>query len=293
MNYIERARKFNTKKRLGQNFLVSSEIIDFLVFETGISSDDIVLEIGPGIGFVTEKLVKVAQKVVAVELDSDAICVLKKIKADNLEIVHNDILKTDISEYSRKEGKPLKIVANIPYYITSPIIAHLLGEIDELENKNRNSISQIYMMVQYEVAKRLVANHLSKGKDFGLLSVLANFYCDVELVKKVPSNAFCPKPKVDSAIVKFQTRKAPIVEVENINFFKKLLCCAFQTRRKNIKNSLMLAGFEEKTLKTAFEKANIETNERAEKISLSKMAILSDFLSCRLDFPSKNHLKIL
>ena len=139
-DYLQRAKYFRTKKRLGQNFLINPDAISAIIDFADIQSDDIVLEIGPGIGFVTEQLVKKAKKVFAVELDEEAIEVLRKIKCDNLEIIHQDILKTDLSNFSDKK---IKVVANIPYYITSPIIAHLLGEIDDFANKNRNSISSI------------------------------------------------------------------------------------------------------------------------------------------------------
>ena len=130
MDYYNRAKKFRTKKRLGQNFLVDGEVIDFIISSANLSKKDTVVEIGPGAGFVTEKLVQYAGKVAAIELDEDAIEVIKKLNADNLQIIHNDVLKTDISQF----GKNLKVVANIPYYITSPILAHLLGEIFKLRS---------------------------------------------------------------------------------------------------------------------------------------------------------------
>ena len=129
MNYFDRARYFRTKKRLGQNFLVDGEVIQDIIDFAQITPDDTVLEIGPGVGFVTEQLVKHAKKVIAIELDEEAIAELKKLEAPNLEIIHNDVLKTDLSNLTNEK---FKVVANIPYYITSPIIAHLLGEIDDL-----------------------------------------------------------------------------------------------------------------------------------------------------------------
>ena len=144
MNYFERARYFRTKKRLGQNFLINGEIIQDIIEFANISPEDTILEIGPGVGFVTEQLIKHAKKVIAVELDEEAIKELKKLNAPNLEIIHNDILKTDISSLCEEK---VKVVANIPYYITSPIIAHLLGEVDDLDNKNRAHIKDIILMV--------------------------------------------------------------------------------------------------------------------------------------------------
>ena len=209
MNYFERARKFRAKKRLGQNFLVDETAIETILDISDITKDDIVLEIGPGLGFVTEHLVQLAKKVCAVELDEDMVKEISKIPADNLEILHQDILKTDISQF----GKNIKVVANIPYYITSPILAHLLGEVDDLNNKNRNSIQQIVLMVQWEVAKRLSANEKSPSKEFGLLSILAQFWADVEIIKKIPAKSFFPAPKVDSAIVKLTVKNKPILEL--------------------------------------------------------------------------------
>ena len=133
MDYIKRAKFFRTKKRLGQNFLVNPDVIFDILDFAGITKEDTVLEIGPGVGFVTEQLVKHAKKVIAIELDEEAIEVLKKIECDNLEIIHKDILKTNLWELI-PQGEKFKVVANIPYYITAPIIAHLLGEVDDLTN---------------------------------------------------------------------------------------------------------------------------------------------------------------
>ena len=137
MNYYERAKYFRTKKRLGQNFLINGEVIHNILDYADIQPEDTVVEIGPGVGFVTEQLVKKAKEVIAIELDEEAVKELQKLDAPNLKIIHQDILKTDLS--SLCEGR-FKVVANIPYYITSPILAHLLGEIDDLNNKNRNKI---------------------------------------------------------------------------------------------------------------------------------------------------------
>ena len=166
MNYFERAKYFRTKKRLGQNFLIDGEVIQDIIEYANIQPDDTVVEIGPGVGFVTEQLIKYAKKVIAIELDEEAIKELEKLKAPNLEIIHKDILKTDLSELC--EGQ-IKVVANIPYYITSPIIAHLLGEIDDLNNKNRNKITDIILMVQEEVARRMAYHaSLNHNSDYGV-----------------------------------------------------------------------------------------------------------------------------
>ncbi|MDD3237463.1 MAG: 16S rRNA (adenine(1518)-N(6)/adenine(1519)-N(6))-dimethyltransferase RsmA [Candidatus Gastranaerophilales bacterium] len=274
MNYFERAKKFRAKKRLGQNFLVDESALDAIFETSGITKEDTVIEIGPGLGFVTERLVKEAKKVIAIELDEDMVKEIKKIDADNLEIVHADVLKTDISQF----GNNLKVVANIPYYITSPILAHLLGEVDDLDNKNRNSISQITLMVQFEVAKRLVATEKSMGKDFGLLTILAQFWANPEIVRKVGARSFFPAPKVDSAIIKLEVNKEPLLSLQNYTFFKKVSKACFATRRKNIKNSLINAGFSKDAVEETLTELNIPQEIRGETLSIKAIGELSEKL---------------
>lgn len=274
MNYFERAKRFRAKKKLGQNFLIDENTIETILDVSDISQNDTVVEIGAGLGFVTEQLVKLAKKVYAVELDEDMVNELDKINAANLEILHKDILKTDLSQF----GQNIKVVANIPYYITSPILAHLLGEIDDLENKNRTSISQIVLMVQYEVAKRLIANEKSPSKEFGLLSILAQFWADVEFIKKVPAHSFFPAPKVDSAVVKLSIRQEPLLKLLNYEFFRKVIKACFATRRKNIKNSLINAGFAKNAVEQTLKDLDIAENIRGESLSIAQMGILSEKL---------------
>ena len=274
MNYIQRAKQFKTKKRLGQNFLVDESIINKIIVEAALNTDDTVIEIGAGAGFVTEKLAEIAKKVIAVELDEDAIEVLQALSYKNIEIIHQDILKTDISAFVQE---PVKIIANIPYYITSPIIAHLLGEIDEREEKNKNSqcIKEIILMVQYEVAKRIIANEKSPSKDYGLLSILANYRAETEFICKVPSKSFYPAPKVDSALIKLKIRKKPLVEVENPKLFRQIIKAAFSTRRKTLKNALLQGGFSSEVLLKAFNKTGINPNRRGETLSMQEYKILT------------------
>ena len=277
MNYIQRAKQFKTKKRLGQNFLVDESIINKIISEAALNSDDTVIEIGAGAGFVTEKLAEIAKKVIAVELDEDAIEVLQQFPYENIEIIHKDILKTDISALVQE---PVKIIANIPYYITSPIIAHLLGEIDEREekNKNRYCIKEIILMVQYEVAKRIIANEKSPSKDYGLLSILANYRAETEFICKVPSKSFYPAPKVDSALIKLKIRKKPLVEVENPKLFRQIIKAAFGTRRKTLKNALIQGGFPAETVSKALEKSGINPDRRGETLSMQEFKVLTDII---------------
>jgi len=274
MNYFERAKQYRAKKRLGQNFLINSEIIDKILETADITSDDIVVEIGAGLGFVTEQLVKYAKEVVAIELDEDMIKELQKIRADNLKIVHADILKTDLSQF----GKNIKIVANIPYYITSPIIAHLLGEVDDLDNKNRNSISEIVMMTQYEAALRITANENSPEKAYGLLTILSNFYADTEIVEFVNAKCFFPAPKVNSAVVKFDVHTQPVLKLSDYNFFKKVSKACFGTRRKNIKNSLVNGGFSKEAVQKTLAELSISETVRGETLSIEQIGRLSEKL---------------
>lgn len=275
MNYFERAKFFRTKKRLGQNFLIDGEVIQDIIEYANISPEDTVVEIGPGVGFVTEQLVKYAKKVIAIELDEEAVKELKKLGAPNLEIVHNDILKTDLSLLCDEE---FKIVANIPYYITSPIIAHLLGEIDDLNNKNRNKIKEIILMVQDEVARRMAADETSQAKQYGLLTILSQFWADVKILRPVGRKSFYPSPKVDSALVKLDVRREPKLELSDYSYFRRVIKAAFAQRRKNIKNCLLNGGFPKDNVVEVLSSSGIDENVRGEKLSIETFGKLSEAL---------------
>lgn len=275
MNYFERAKYFRTKKRLGQNFLINGEVIQDIIEFANISPEDTVIEIGPGVGFVTEQLVKYAKKVIAIELDEEAIKELKKLNAPNLEIIHNDILKTDLSELTDGE---FKVVANIPYYITSPIIAHLLGEVDDLNNKNRNKIKDIILMVQEEVALRMAADETSSGKQYGLLTILSQFWADVSILRLVGRKSFFPAPKVNSALVKLDVKKEPRLKLSDYTHFRKTVKAGFAQRRKNIKNCLLSGGFSKESITKALETLGIDPNTRGEKLSIEQFGQLSESL---------------
>lgn len=272
-DYFLRAKLFKTKKRLGQNFLVDESVINRITDE--VQPDDTVLEIGPGAGFVTENIVNKAKKVYAVEIDEDAIEALQHIKTEKFKLIHNDILKTQLKDL---EDTTFKVIANIPYYITSPILAHLLGEIDDLDNENRNRISEIILMVQWEVAQRLIADENSPSKQYGLLSILTQFNADVELIQKVGRKSFYPAPKVDSALVKITINKRPRVEVSDYSFLRRVVKACFATRRKNLKNSLMNAGFNKDSVANTLENLQWVENIRGETLSIEKLAQLSEEL---------------
>ena len=277
MDYIKRAKFFRTKKRLGQNFLVNPDVIFDILDFAGITKEDTVLEIGPGVGFVTEQLVKHAKKVIAIELDKEAIEVLKKIECDNLEIIHKDILKTNLWELI-PQGEKFKVVANIPYYITAPIIAHLLGEVDDLNNKNRNSIDDVILMVQEEVARRIVADENSPSKEYGLLTILSQFWADCEILRLVGRKSFYPAPKVNSALVRFKINEKPKLELSDYSYFRRTIKAGFAQRRKNIKNCLINGGFDKDAVTSTLEKLGIDFNTRAENISIAKFGEISEEL---------------
>lgn len=275
MNYFDRARYFKTKKRLGQNFLVDGQTISDIIAFADIQPDDTIIEIGPGVGFVTEQLIKHAKKVIAIELDEEAIKELKKLEAPNLEIIHKDILKTDLSDLC---GGKVKVVANIPYYITSPIIAHLLGEIDDLNNKNRNKITDILLMVQEEVARRMEADENSPSKQYGLLTILSQFWAEVKIMKFVGRKSFYPAPKVNSALVKLKVREKPMLDLSDYTHFRRTIKAAFSQRRKNVKNCLLSGGFSRESITNALEKLGLDESIRGEKLSIGTFGKLSELL---------------
>ena len=192
-----------------------------------------------------------------------------------LNIEPINILKTDLSTLC--EGN-IKIVANIPYYITSPILAHLLGEIDDLTNKNRNKITEIILMVQEEVARRMVADENSSGKQYGLLTILTQFWADAEIMRLVGRRAFYPTPKVNSAIVKLVVHKEPKLKLDDYTHFRKTIKAAFAQRRKNIKNCLINGGFSKDTVIKSLGNLNIDENTRGEKLSVETFGKLSQEL---------------
>ena len=275
MDYYSRAKFFRTKKRLGQNFLINGEVIQDIIDYAKITKDDVVLEIGPGVGFVTEQLVKYAKKVIAIELDEEAIKELNKLECENLEIIHNDILKTDLSALCDEK---VKIVANIPYYITSPIIAHLLGEIDDLANNNRNKIIDIILMVQEEVARRIVATEKSSAKQYGLLTILSQFWAKCEIIRTVGRKSFYPAPKVNSALVSMIVRQKPLLDLSDYSHFRKTIKAAFSQRRKTLKNCLVSNGFDKEKVTKVIQEMGLDENIRGEKLSIKQFGELSELL---------------
>ena len=169
-------------------------------------------------------------------------------------------------------------MANIPYYITSPIIAHLLGEIDDLANKNRAKITDIILMVQEEVARRIIATEKSPSKQYGLLTILSQFWADCSIIRLVGRKSFYPAPKVNSALVSLKVRKEPLLKLEDYSFFRRVIKAAFSQRRKTLKNCLMGAGFSREKVITAISEMKLDENIRGEKLSISQLGEVSELL---------------
>ena len=267
----------------GQNFL--KEINHIFFDHLNFCKDKYVIEVGTGHGELTSILGSLSRKVVSVEFDKNLYNYSsQKFKnRRNIKLINSDFMKINLydlvkDEFGTLNKNDLVMCANIPYYITSPILAHLLGEIDDLDNKNRKSINEIYLMVQYEVAQRLVANENSPSKQYGLLSILAQFYADVEIVEFVPAKSFFPRPKVNSAIVKLKINDKPKVETDDYAFLRKVAKACFATRRKNIKNSLCNFGFDKTAVEKTLKNLDIKENLRGESLSIEQMKELSEEL---------------
>lgn len=263
---------FRFSKSLGQNFLIDGNIVRKIVQGANIAKEDYVLEIGPGIGTLTEELALNAKKVVSVELDNTLLPVLEETLApyDNVEIVHGDILKIDVKKLIEEKlsGGPVKIVANLPYYVTTPILAMLLEE--------SLNIDSITVMIQKEVADRMVAKH--GNKTYGSLSVFVNFYSQPEIILKVPKTVFMPQPKIDSSVIKLNIKKdLPNIDQEQLF---KVVKAAFSKRRKTILNSISTYGFDldKEFLKSALESIDIKPESRAEELSLEDFINISQVL---------------
>lgn len=286
MDYLQTAKKFNAKKRLGQNFLIDPEIIDFIIDSSQIKPEETIIEIGSGLGFVTKKLSQKAKKVIAIEIDTDIVGYLHSLNLNNVDIINKDILKID---FSNIVNSPTKIIANIPYYITTPILLHLLGEIDNVNHINRNLVSEIFIMVQHEVGKRIIATNNSKDKEWGALSVLINYWSEPKIIKEVTSKSFWPSPKVNSVILHLKVRNEPIVNILDPKTFRRVVKASFNFRRKNLKNALTCAGFSLNIVSEALEKLSIDQNIRGESFSINQFAILADCIFNLQNMENKNN----
>ena len=264
---------FKFSKSLGQNFLTDGAVIEEIVEASGADDESLVIEIGPGMGVLTQLLAENAKYVVAIELDKSLIPILKENLQDfnNIEILNQDVLKTDINEivsfYKEARGiKKVKIIGNLPYYITTPIIMKLLED-----NVPADSIT---IMLQKEVADRINAN--PGGKTYGAISVAVQYYASVEHVIEVPKESFIPQPKVDSSVIKLNLLPERAVKTNNEALFFKVVKAGFGMRRKTLSNSLTLLGIDKSQINDALEMAGIEPSRRAETLSLEEFAKLTE-----------------
>ncbi len=268
---------FVFQKKFGQNFLIDTHVLEKIIRAAGITKEDMVIEIGPGIGTMTQYLCESARSVVAVEIDRNLIPILEKDTLkdyDNVTILNEDILKLDLNRLvkERNEGRPVKIVANLPYYITTPIIMGLFEARVPLEN--------ITVMVQREVACRMQAK--PGNKDYGALSLAVQYYAEPYIAAYVPQNCFMPRPGVGSAVIRLTLHKTPPVQTGDEQFMFALIHAAFHQRRKTLVNALANShetGVNKEAVLKALERAGKPSTVRGEALSLEEFAQLADILS--------------
>lgn len=266
---------FAFQKKFGQNFLIDAHVLDKIIAAAGVTADDMVLEIGPGIGTMTQYLAERARQVAAVEIDTNLIPILKETLSgyDNVTVINEDILKVDIKNLAEEYngGKPIKVVANLPYYITTPIIMGLFESGVPIDN--------ITVMVQKEVADRMQVGPGSK--DYGALSLAVQYYAEPYIVANVPPNCFIPRPNVGSAVIRLTRHQTPPVEVKDRALMFKLIRASFNQRRKTLLNGLNNSSelsFGKEQIAAAIEQLGVPAAVRGEALTLEQFARLSDLL---------------
>ena len=266
---------FAFQKKFGQNFLIDAHVLNKIIASADITKDDCVLEIGPGIGTMTQYLAEAAGKVVAVEIDRNLIPILSETLADyeNVTVINEDILKVDIAKLAEEKngGRPIKVVANLPYYITTPIIMGLF--------ESHVPVESITVMVQKEVADRM---QVGPGtKDYGALSLAVQYYAEPYIVANVPPNCFMPRPKVGSAVIRLTRHAQTPVQVENEKLLFQIIRASFNQRRKTLANGLKnYEGllFEKETIEAAIAECGFSPSVRGEALSLEEFAKLANVL---------------
>lgn len=277
--FILNKYKISANKNLGQNFLINKEVVKNIIDNSNITENDLVIEIGPGLGTLTKEILDKAGKLICIELDSKMIKILNDRFSlyKNFELLNQDILKTDLktiiyNEKKKNNLKSAKIIANLPYYITTPIIMKLLEEKLDLES--------IIVMVQKEVAERLIAVPGAKEKNTGAISYTVLYYASSQKIMEVDKESFIPEPEVQSEVIKLDIRKEPIVKVKNPEFMFKTIKYAFMQRRKTLLNSLTNANIfknKEEGIKILKE-LNLNENIRAENLTIEEFAKITDLI---------------
>ena len=265
--FILKKYGLRANKKLGQNFLINEEIINQIIEKADVNKNDTIVEIGPGLGSLTAKLLENANKVIAIELDSNMSNILKErfCLYDNFELIENDVLKVNLNEIIEKY-ESVKVVANLPYYITTPIIMKLLEE--------RLKLKSITVMVQKEVGERFCA--VPNSKEYGAITISINYYTKPEIIIDVPKENFEPMPEVDSCVIKLDVRNVPPVELKNEKDFFNLIKAGFSQRRKTINNSLASMGISKEKIKNVLEKLGIDSKLRAENLTMEQFADISN-----------------
>ena len=262
-------KKYNFKfsKSLGQNFLIDDSVLTDIVEGAEVNKDDLIIEIGPGVGSLTAQLIGKAKKVVSIELDNDLIPILQEElgQYENFTLIHKDALKVDFNEIIGDE-KSVKLVANLPYYVTTPIIVKLL--------KDNYNFKSLTIMIQKEVAERINAE--PNCKEYGALSLLVQYYCDTKIVRKVSPGSFIPRPKVDSIVIRLDRLSEKRVEVKDEKLMFEIIRNAFNMRRKTMWNAVKFLGMKNEDIEKVFELSGIDQKRRGETLSLHEFAILSD-----------------
>ncbi|MBR5967897.1 MAG: 16S rRNA (adenine(1518)-N(6)/adenine(1519)-N(6))-dimethyltransferase RsmA [Lachnospiraceae bacterium] len=264
------------QKKFGQNFLIDTHVLDKIIAAAGITKDDMVLEIGPGIGTMTQYLCENAGKVIAVEIDRTLVPILENdtLSAyDNFRIINEDVLKLDLKKLIEEEngGRPIKVAANLPYYITTPIVMKLLEE--------RLPIDNITVMVQKEVAERMQA--VPGSKDYGALSLAVQYYADAYIAANVPPNCFMPRPNVGSAVIRLTLHPEPPVKVRDEKLMFALIRASFNQRRKTLQNGINNSpelDFSKESVSAALQQMGLPETVRGEALTLEQFAQLSDLL---------------
>lgn len=265
----ELVKKYNFKfsKSLGQNFLIDDSVLTDIVDGAYVDDKDFIIEIGPGVGTLTAKLLMKAKKVTSIELDNDLIPILQEElgEHENFDLIHNDALKVDFNSLIGDEPS-VKLVANLPYYVTTPIIVKLL--------KDGYNFKSLTIMIQKEVAERINAE--PNCKEYGALSVLVQYYCNTSIVRRVAPSCFIPRPKVESIVIRLDRLEAPRVNVKDENLMFALVRAGFNMRRKTLWNATKTFNLSKEKLEEAFEKSGIDPKRRAETLSIEEFAHLSD-----------------